>query len=118
MVHVGQVKGERLWKFDLAQLRREFLRIVPSVGLSKWSPVLYMARHTGASLDRLEQRISLEEVRRRGRWLSEGSVRRYEKRALIQEVYASLTANQRQLCHRADERLISMLRRKFAGAAV
>ena len=75
-----------------------------------------MARHTGASLDRLEQRISLEEIRRRGRWLSEGSARQYEKRALIQEVYASLTTAQRKLCHRADDRLISMLRHKVAGA--
>ena len=38
------------------------------------------------------------------------------QKLLAAEVYASLTAAQRKLCHRADDRLISMLRRKVEGA--
>ena len=115
MLHVARTRGQQLWRFSLLQLRREFLRIVPLVGLARWTPVLYMARHTGASLDRLENRISLEEVRRRGRWRAESSVRRYEKRALIQEVYASLADEQRRYCQRAEQQLVRMLRRKLGG---
>ena len=84
MAFVRQQPAGKLFNFTLEQMRRVFLKIAMHIGIGKWNPVLYMARHTGASLDRLEQRISLEEVRRRGRWVSESSVRRYETRALIQ----------------------------------
>jgi len=40
-----------------------------------------MARHSGPSLDKCYNRISLEEVQKRGRWRSTDSVRRHEKKA-------------------------------------
>ena len=42
---------------------------------------LYVLRHTGASDDRLRRNRSLPEIKRRGRWASETSVKRYEKSA-------------------------------------
>ena len=73
-----------------------------------------MGRHSGASLDRLEGNLSLAEVQRRGRWRSEASVRRYEKRALVQEVYLKLPPTVRKAAHRATEQLIPLLERMSA----
>eukprot|EP00973_Karenia_brevis_P057612 8014226-Karenia_brevis.AAC.1 len=42
---------------------------------------LYVLRHTGTSADWLAQRRSLQEIKKRGRWVADSSVRRYEKGA-------------------------------------
>jgi hypothetical protein len=40
--------------------------------------VLYLLRHSGASNDAFHKRRTIQEIKRRGRWLSDRSVRRYE----------------------------------------
>eukprot|EP00959_Pyramimonas_sp_CCMP1952_P107758 2253266-Pyramimonas_sp.AAC.1 len=42
-----------------------------------------MMRHGGASDDALRQTRSLEEIKRRGRWAADTSVKRYEKHARV-----------------------------------
>ena len=107
---------DKIWNFTMAQFRAAFVRAAVDVGLQKWKPVLYMARHTGASLDRLLDQLSLEEVQKRGRWRAPASVRRYEKRALVQEVYNSLTAQQQRAAIRKTNDLqAALLRRIRAG---
>ncbi len=53
-------------------------------------PVPYLLRHTGASADALHRRRDLSEIKTRGRWTSDVTVRRYEKRARIQSQFAKL----------------------------
>ena len=55
---------------------KEFARSCKNLGIQA---VPYQARHGGPSEDRAAQLRSLFEVMKRGRWLSESSVRRYEK---------------------------------------
>jgi len=90
------------------------------VGLGELGVVPYTARHTGASLDRLEDNLSLAEVQRRGRWKAEASVRRYEKRTMAQEVAHMLSAHTRAYCMRASgqlrARLEGLWKAGFAGA--
>jgi hypothetical protein len=52
--------------------------------------VLYQLRHSGPSNDFFHRRRPLAEVKRRGRWLSDKSVRRYEKAARLTEQLSSL----------------------------
>ena len=106
----------QLWDFSMVQFRTAFLLAAREVGIEKWKPCLYMARHTGASLDRLEDRLPLAEVQRRGRWKSEKSVRRYEKRALVQEVYTSLTPQQQASAKRRADQLESALLRAIRSS--
>ena len=47
-------------------------------------PQLYSLRHGGASRDALSQRRPLSEIKNRGRWASDQTVRRYEKALLAQ----------------------------------
>ena len=92
--HVG---SERLWSFTAAQMRVTLARITLDLLVTQLAPVLYSARRTGASTDRLENRIPLSEVQARGRWRSDASVRRYEKRALAQKVASLLSSRQKVL---------------------
>ena len=85
------------------------------MGVTFLKPVLYMGRHSGASLDRLEERLSLAEVRERGRWRCEGSVARYEMRALVQEVFNRMTARARAVCQRCEARLLGDLRQRLCA---
>ena len=71
-----------------------FERAVHELNLDDLLPVLYTARHSGASNDRSTGRISLQEVQRRGRWRQPSSVRRYEKRGLIQAVWSQMEQGQ------------------------
>ncbi|CAK0855451.1 unnamed protein product, partial [Prorocentrum cordatum] len=90
--------GSPLWNFSLKQMNASFIAVCGVVGISYLKPVLYMGRHSGASLDRLHNRLDLAEVQRRGRWRSMASVRRYEKRALVQGVYNKLDQRSRRMC--------------------
>lgn len=54
--------------------------------------VPYQTRHGGASADRAEKFRSLEEVRKRGKWHTESSTRRYEKHGKLQAKLAALPA--------------------------
>ena len=82
----GRKPAEKLWHFTMPELRIKFMEACRLLGLEMLKPCLYMGRHSGASLDRLEGRYSLDEVQKRGRWRSTASVRRYEKHALVQKV--------------------------------
>ena len=89
-----RVGSERLWSFTAAQMRVTLARITLDLVVTQLAPVLYSARHTGASIDRLENRIPLSEVQAPGRWRSDASVRRYEKGALVQKVASLLYSRQ------------------------
>ena len=102
-----------MWDFNLVELRKHFLTAAHRAGIGFLGAVLYMGRHSGASLDRLEERLSLIEVQKRGRWRSEGSVQRYEKRALVQEVFSRMTEKARSASLRCEARLVGDLRRRL-----
>ena len=104
-------RGKNLWNFTLPQLRAHFMQAASLLQIDKFRPVLYMGRHSGASLDRLEDNLTLAEVQRRGRWAATSSVRRYEKRALTQEVYLAIPEPLRRQAHRHALELVPLLDR-------
>ena len=104
-------KGQRLWSFGLPELRSAFVAAAHKAGIAFLRPVLYMGRHTGASLDRLEGRRTLDEVQKRGRWRSTNSVRRYEKHALVQEVLERMHPTKVAYCQQCEPKLREMLER-------
>ena len=108
-------QGQTLWPMTLPQMKNLFDRAAAKVGLTPLAPVLYMARHSGASIDRQEGRLSLDEVGKRGRWRTLSSVRRYEKRGLLQEVWNNLSERQRQYCESAMAALAAKLAQHFCG---
>ena len=104
-----QGRGSPLWSFGLLEFRQRLQEAAAAVGLGELGVVPYTARHTGASLDRLEDNLSLAEVQRRGRWKAEASVRRYEKRTMAQEVAHMLSAHTRAYYMRVSGQLPAWL---------
>lgn len=78
----GKPASEKLFTgVTVESFNRAFRAAAAELGLDL---VPYQARHGGATHDRWDRTRSLEEVRKRGRWRSEQSTRRYEKHGKLQ----------------------------------
>ena len=71
---------ESVWPFDYGEYASQFRQASLALGISV---VPYQARHSGASLDRMNGFRSLLEVKGRGGWKLDSSVLRYEKHARL-----------------------------------
>ena len=108
---------EPLFAIDLATMRGHFLQAAAAAGMRGMKPVLYMGRHSGASLMILEKAGTLVEVKQRGRWRSDASIRRYEKSGLIQKAWLAISEADRRRSRKAAARLPGELARHCAGIA-
>ena len=61
-----------------------------SIGLAQDFAVLYQLRHSGASWDRLKKTRTTLEIKLRGRWSSDASLRRYDSHAKVAQLYEKL----------------------------
>ena len=64
-------------------LRLAMSRVARLLGVESWNLSPYVLRHTGPSHDHLSHLRSLPEIKRRGRWASDTSLRRYEKSSQV-----------------------------------
>ncbi|CAK0833963.1 unnamed protein product [Prorocentrum cordatum] len=71
--------------------------------------VPYQGRHSGASLDRATNRLSQEEVQKRGRWAAMTSVKRYEKSGRLNESRECLSDETKAHCVTASRQLEDVL---------
>lgn len=72
------VKMGPLFSGNYAMLNQHWKDTFKNLGMQKSSAVLYQLRHSGPSHDRLHKLRSTLEVKLRGRWESDSSVKRYE----------------------------------------
>ena len=79
----GLSPGDRVFPLDPVELSALFRSACRTLGLPPIS-CLYMLRHGGASHDLLMKLRTFEEVRSRGQWRTDTSVRRYAKSASVQ----------------------------------
>ena len=70
---------DRLWSFPLGLLQERFQDACEALHLQALSPTLYSLRHGGASEDILRGHRTLAETKKRGRWSSDSSLKRYSK---------------------------------------
>ena len=95
-----------LFVVEQARMSSVFKQVVNELRLEDVGIVhMYQLRHGGASMDAASGARSLEEVRRRGRWQSWHSVRRYEKGARVNEVLHRLPEATRDRALRCSELL-------------
>ena len=85
---LGQLIGTRgghlqLWSSDAGKDIDLFSEAATAGHLDALKPTRYSLRHGGASHDLLSRQRSLAEVMKRGRWLSDQSLRRYAKETRI-----------------------------------
>ncbi|CAK0799614.1 unnamed protein product, partial [Prorocentrum cordatum] len=85
----GRSGGEPLFRIAVAEFAALFRRAARRLGVTP-DPVPYLLRFTGASRDFVNQLRPLREVKRRGRWKTDASVRRYGKGGRLSEQFARL----------------------------
>ncbi|CAK0852610.1 unnamed protein product, partial [Prorocentrum cordatum] len=82
-----------------------FKEAAPLVGLASWELTPYILRHSGPSHDWLTKTRTLEAIKRRGRWVSDLSMRRYEKCSRGMRRLASIDCGKQLLLAEAEAQL-------------
>ena len=77
--------------------------------LGKHSAVLYQLRHLGASWDRFKNYRTILDVKLRGRWSSDHSLRRYEQHAMVAQHYEELPQATKAMAAAAPQLLRSLV---------
>ena len=75
--------GSSIWDFNYVQYLEMFRTCSELSMVNYLNPHPYSIRHGGASDDALRGSRSLAQIKARGRWKSDNSVRRYEKHARV-----------------------------------
>ena len=86
---IAAVRGNRpataaLWTVTAEEDIRQFDAIIQDLRLQALQPSRYSLRHAGASEDLLGKRRTVEEVKKRGRWVADSSLKRYGKETRLQ----------------------------------
>ena len=87
----------------------QFKRVCELTGVDILEPHLYSLRHGGSSHDYLVKKVPLDEVKRRGRWRADQSVRRYEKASLVAREVSRLPQATRLFGVAVEEKLEQLL---------
>ncbi len=83
---------EPLWPFTHEELVKQYHAATTALKFQALETSLYGLRHGGASADFLLRRRALSDIKFRGRWTSDSSLRRYQKSAVAQREILKLTA--------------------------
>ena len=89
-------KGDRVFPFSYAVWSRRFEGAAQRCGLAVLEPTLYQLRHGGASHDAATKSRSTAEIKKRGRWMDDRSLVRYENGGRVTEILRRLTADARR----------------------
>jgi len=105
--------GGGLWPETSSQTLDRFYDAVRWLGLEALQPCRYGLRHGGASDDLLTQRRCLAQVKKRGHWRTEASLRRYGKEtrilAEVRKVAPSVIAYGAQVLENLKELFFGLL---------
>ena len=93
-------------------LRLAMSRVARLLGLESWNLSPYVLRHTGPSHDHLSHLRSLPEIKRRGHWASDTSLRRYEKSSQVTARPESLPEKTLAFLQPADSEIPELIARQ------
>ena len=90
-IMANRVKAQKIFPYTYVQAKDLFKLACERLHIADPSP--YRLRHGGASHDRITGKRQLVEVKKRGRWATDASVRRYEKGTLLQKTELEIRPN-------------------------
>ena len=96
---------EKVWSFDYRNFSAPVKRVFEMAGLGGANIHPHMLRHGGASDDALRQTRAMIDIKRRGRWAADSSVKRYEKHARVLKSLENLPNQVRDYGNRIANRL-------------
>jgi hypothetical protein len=110
-----EIATDPIYLLDITydQLVGDWKRALKNLGLAENHAVLYQLRHAGPSHDRYMKLRSLPEVKQRGRWAADSSVRRYEAHARISQEFHALPKQTQRLCWHVDSIFLAQAPRLF-----
>ena len=111
--HLSLHRGEMIFRVDYRGLRDAWQGALVDLGLCRTHSVLYQLRHSGPSYDRMVKHRSLLDVKKRGRWLSDSSVRRYEASARLNQEFQKLPKKVQRVAIQAPQQVEQWAQRFF-----
>jgi hypothetical protein len=114
----GDGGTEPLWPFDHNRLVAEYATTMKELQLTALETSLYALRHGGASTDFLLRRRPLAEIKMRGRWTSDASLRRYQKSAVVQQEVAKMGSAATKASKKIETSLAAILDTPFLAVAI
>ena len=108
-----QYPGPLLLPVDAQTLRLTWESTLVQIGLKKSHAVLHQLRHSGPSFDMLTKARTLLEIKLRGRWASDSSVRRYESHAWLGQEFQNLPKKVQKLALKAEQNLPATVQKFF-----
>eukprot|EP00438_Fugacium_kawagutii_P025634 Skav225523 [mRNA] locus=scaffold3039:85591:86910:- [translate_table: standard] len=100
---------EPLFQLSYPQLALHWKEALRKLGLPESFAVLYQLRHSGASWDALQRHRSLLEIKLRGRWSADASLKRYESHAKVAQTYEKLPAALKRKAEASPQLLQAMV---------
>ena len=112
---VRQLKTSSNYLIDITyyELVQSWQQALKGIGLAKDHAVLYQLRHSGPSHDRYHNLRPLAEVKQRGRWMADSTMRRYEAHARLNQEFHDLPKAIQKQCLQAEAILASLGPKSF-----
>ena len=110
----GQPKARR-FKLSKHQLRAYWNRALVRLEIKELKLNLYAIRHCGPSHDRRKKYRGLAEVKKRGRWISDKSMARYEAHARVVQEFQKFSVNLQQKARASATKVRAYINQKAKG---
>jgi len=111
---LGMHQHEMLLPVDPKVLRLAWEGALMKVGLNRSHAVLHQLRHSGPSYDKLVNARTMLEIKMRGRWAADSSVKRYENHAWVGQEFQSLPKKIQRLALAAEDALPKLVHKSFS----
>jgi integrase len=98
-----------LFQISYSNLLNHWKAALVGLGLKEDYAVPHQLRHSGASWDRMKRHRPLLEIKLRGRWASDTSLKRYENHARIAQLYEKLPKEIKKRAEASPELLSAMV---------
>ena len=100
-----QSDGPFLFNLGHAEMVSAWKQALVDLGLEHNHAVLHQLRHSGPSYDRCHRLRSLMEIKARGRWAADSSLRRYEQHGRLNQEYHRLPLATQRLVLKLEEQM-------------
>ena len=107
MLSKNLLPTQKLFQVEYNSFLEDWKQALQKCNLPRGHSTPYQLRHAGVSWDRFKGYRTQLEAKMRGRWQSDSSMSRYEKKALVSTAFDSLPQQVQKLCNAAVQTLPS-----------
>ena len=109
--HKMSAKGLLLFDTEYRHFKADWDLTLQNIGLPSSHAVPHQLRHSGPSVDMLKRCRTLMEIKARGKWQTDSSVKRYEGHARLNQEFQRLPKKVQNLALAAPKQLETLVQR-------